>query len=233
MIRVKPLNGLTKTVLVMLCIYMFFMACLVMTSIFELIEFAQYESGYYLESLLLSQSITGLIALIFLLVYLITAIFFLKWVYRASKNMHLLGRERWEHSAGAAVWWYFVPIATLFKPYQAMREIWSKAHKKKWGGETKLLSGWWTLWIISIILGQTISRQPTETIQQCQLNSITSMFSYLLNIALGFAAIALLSNIAQAYETNYGKADRNEADILQEPSKPTEVQANLQGAEDK
>ncbi len=28
--------------------------------------------------------------------------------------------------------------------YQAMREIWSHAHKKKWGGETKLLPGWWT-----------------------------------------------------------------------------------------
>lgn len=145
--------------------------------------------------------------------------------------MHTLGGDRWEFSAGAAVWWYFVPIASLFKPYHAMREIWSKAHKKKWGGETKLLPGWWTLWIISIILGQVVSRQPTETIQQCELNSIGSIISYLLNIALGFAAIALLSNIAQAYETNYCKAESTEADILQEPAEPTDVQANLQGSE--
>lgn len=233
---VKPLSGLTKTVNVMLCIYMFVMACLVMTSIFELIEYAPYESTYQLEDLLLSQYITGLTALLFLLVYLITGIFFLKWVYRTSKNMHMLGGDRWEHSAGSAVWWYFVPVASLFKPYQAMREIWSKAHKKKWGGETKLLPGWWTLWLISIILGQTVSRLPTATIRECQVNSSLTIVANLLNIALGFAALALISNIGRAYEEHYCKEQSDDAktpEILQEPPRPSDVQANLQGLEEK
>lgn len=220
---IKPLGGLTKTVVVMICIYMFLMACLVLLSIFELVEFAQYESDYRLDSLLLSQRISGQIALIFLPLFLITAIFFMKWIYRVSKNLHTLSAGGWDFSAGGAVGWFFVPIASLFKPYHAMREIWSKAHQKKWGGETKLLPGWWTLWLISIILGQTVSRQDTEIIQQYQLNSSISMLTYLLNIALGFTAIALLSNISRAYEENYCGAP------VAETEQPTDIQKNLQG----
>lgn len=76
-----------------------------------------------------------------------------RWIYRVSANAHALSSEM-EISPGWAVGWYFVPIANLFKPYQAMKEVWYASH---WGGEGEgagLLPWWWGLWLVSSFLGR-------------------------------------------------------------------------------
>ena len=233
MIGVKPLCGLARTVLVMLCVYIFVLACNTLTGLYELIEFANYKADFVPARFLISQIVSGWVALVFLLVYLLTAIFFLKWIYRANKNLQLLGDGRMEFSATAAVVWYFVPIANLFKPYQAMRDIWKKAHQA-WHADSRLLPGWWTLWIISILIGQIVARQHSVTIGEYRLAAITTIVSHLLNMALGFSAIALISNITRAYEKNYCGAEGAEPDILDAlkiNTRPSDIVENLPGSE--
>ncbi|MDF7826815.1 DUF4328 domain-containing protein [Pontiellaceae bacterium B12227] len=235
MSEIKPLSGLTKSVIIMLCIYMFVLACNLLTNIYELIEYAGYDAEAVPEEFLISQVLSGLVAIAFLVVYLITAVFFLKWVYRANKNLQILGDGRMEFSASAAVVWYFVPIACLFKPYQAMRDIWKKAHKT-WNADSRLLPGWWALWIVAMIFGQIIARQNSVTIGDYRLTAITTLVSHLINIALGFTAIALISNISRAYEVNYCGAEGAETDLLEAlkvTSRPSDVLENLHGANNK
>lgn len=203
--ELKPVGSLAKAAIVMLCIFIFIMAFHLLTSVYEVIELSFYDAEAYLDELLISQGLTALIGLGMLLVYIITAVFFLKWTYRTSKNLHMLAGGAWNCSAGGAVGWYFVPIATLFKPYQAMREIWTKAHKAR-TPNTKLLPGWWTLWIISTIFGQILLRQTGEVVSDYQMIAVTQIISDLIDIALGFTAIALVSNITHAYEANYEQA---------------------------
>ncbi|MDF7797856.1 DUF4328 domain-containing protein [Pontiellaceae bacterium B1224] len=232
--KVKPLGGLTKIVVVMICIQMFVLACNILTNIFQLVEYAAYDANYYLDELLVSEALGALVGVVFIVVYIVTAIFFLKWIYRANKNLSILS-GRMEFSPGSSIGWYFVPIVNLFKPYQAMREIWRKAHKTGFAN-TRLLPGWWTLWIISLIFGQIVFRQRSEIVSEYQLASVTMIISDFVDIALGFTAIALISNIGRAYEENYCKVDSDEAEpptILQEPRRPSDVQINLQGSEEK
>lgn len=229
--EMKPVGGLAHKTIVMLFIYIFSMACHMMTSIYEVIELSLHDPDAYLDGLLLSQTLTARVGLGFLVIYIITAIFFLKWTYRISKNLHTLSGGTWQHSAGSAVGWHFVPIACLFKPYQAMREIWTKAHKA-WTPNTKLLPGWWTLWLISTFLGQILWRQEGEVIRDFQLIAITQIISDIIDIALGLTAIALVSNIARAYEENFCGAAGAEEDMLEMLSETTDdtssYQKNLQ-----
>lgn len=209
--ELKPVGGLAKATVVMLCIYLFTMACHGLTSIYEVIELAFLDGDAYLEELLISQALTALIGVAVLFVYLVTAIVFLKWAYRVSANLHVKAGGKWDHSPSATIGWYFVPIAALFKPYQVMREIWSKAHQKKWGGETRLLGGWWALWIVSSIFGQIIWRINGETVQEFQGIAAVQIISDLIDIALGFTAIALVSNITRGYEQHFEHAAEDES----------------------
>ncbi|MDZ4276264.1 MAG: DUF4328 domain-containing protein [Erythrobacter sp.] len=83
------------------------------------------------------------------------------WIHRAHANLHEAGIPGLEFSPGWAVGWYFIPIAFLFKPFQAMRELWNASHQT--GNSLSApapgnLSLWWGLWIISNILANISTR---------------------------------------------------------------------------
>lgn len=82
---------------------------------------------------------------------LATAVVVSRWIYRANSNARALGARGMAFTPGGAVGWYFVPIANLWKPYQAMREIW-KASAGPLGWQRRpvsaLLPCWWLLAIV-------------------------------------------------------------------------------------
>ena len=76
------------------------------------------------------------------------------WIYRISANAHAISGEM-TISPGWAVGWYFIPIANLFKPFQAMKEAWLASHfRGNWHGEPApaLLGWWWGLWLVTNVL---------------------------------------------------------------------------------
>jgi len=67
----------------------------------------------------------------------------------------------YQSGASWAVGWYFVPIANLFKPFGAMRELWTASHAEvdKFGGEAPSeVKWWWGAWISGNILSSVSSR---------------------------------------------------------------------------
>ena len=82
---------------------------------------------------------------------LATAVVVSRWIYRANSNARALGASEMAFSPGAAVGWYFVPIANLWKPYQGMREIWrASVSPARWKRQpvSALLPAWWLLAIV-------------------------------------------------------------------------------------
>lgn len=73
----------------------------------------------------LRQSILGIVHFI---IYLVTAVLFLRWTYLANWNARILGAPDLKPSPGWAVGWYFVPIANLWKPFQALRQTFKASH---------------------------------------------------------------------------------------------------------
>lgn len=80
-----------------------------------------------------------------------TAVVVSRWIYRANSNARALGASGMAFTPGGAVGWYFVPIANLWKPYQAMREIWqASASPPGWRRQQvpALVPCWWLLGIL-------------------------------------------------------------------------------------
>ena len=87
---------------------------------------------------------------------LISAVLVSKWTYRANHNARALGASSLVFSPRASVGWYFVPIANLWKPYQAMREIWqASVSPSSWKRQQipLLLPWWWGLWVLGFNVG--------------------------------------------------------------------------------
>jgi len=133
----------------------------------------------------------GAVGVVMIVVYIGTVVAFSMWVYRVNSNLHALGCQGLRFTPGWAVGWYFVPIANLWKPYQAMNEIWRASKSPaNWEAETtsSLLGWWWFWWIVSSVVGNVSMRL---TFQAESLDAMISVGP--LNIAA--SALDLVSAI--------------------------------------
>ncbi len=137
-----------------------------------------------------------------ILVYLMTAIVFMRWTYLASRNARSLVDEKLEYSPGWAVGWFFVPIANLWKPYQVMIELFKASHPdyiENWSEapSTPEISRWWTVWIFAFVIGRVSSRMSmrAETTEQLLGSSQVLLVCDVISVALGIAAIMLVSKL--------------------------------------
>lgn len=83
------------------------------------------------------------------------------WIHRAHANLHEAGVEGLQFTPGWAVGWYFVPIAFLFKPFQAMRELWAESHQSPDSFSAPPpgpLALWWGFWIGGNLLANVSMR---------------------------------------------------------------------------
>ncbi len=91
----------------------------------------------------------GLVSVCQMLVFIIGGVLTLRWIHRMCHNA-LVKASTMQFTPGWSIGWYFIPIANLWKPFQAMGEIWDKSQQqagtsgREPGG---LLGLWWTLWL--------------------------------------------------------------------------------------
>ena len=102
------------------------------------------------------------------------------WIHQASKNLVALGVHYQRFSPGWAVGWWFVPVMSLFRPYQVMKEIWRGSYPDIGIGDqaawrnvpvSSLLGWWWAAlllhgWVLNVgiklfIRGETVSQVIT------------------------------------------------------------------------
>ena len=145
----------------------------------------------------LNDTRVGLSALAFVFVFFITAFMILRWIYLTSQNSHLISSDTMEDSPGWAVGWYFVPIANLWKPYQAMKEIWRVNVSDT---TPSIFPWWWLFWILTSYLGN-LSAQAS-LFWDSENNLIQSNMFYLLsditNIPLCLIFITIMNQIYQS-----------------------------------
>ncbi len=152
----------------------------------------------------------ALIGLLYLLVYLATVIVFGRWIFRANRNAWALAGDL-DFRPGWAVGWYFVPVANLWKPYQAMKETF-KASNPEFGADWRqapppaFLGLWWTLWLVAGFLGQAVFRTSlsAETVDEILTASWLTFASDTLDIGLGVVAIILVATMQEWQERKAG-----------------------------
>ena len=137
-----------------------------------------------------------------LALFIVTAIVFLSWVHRANRNARALGAEGRQFTPGWAVGWYFVPVMFLWKPFQAMREIWqASAQPGNWRNvqTPPLLGWWWALYLSSQILSNVAYRlsEKIDGVDDALWASSVTTLSNICGGALDVLAFLLVSKIAR------------------------------------
>lgn len=134
-------------------------------------------------------------------------ILFCMTVNRFNKNARALGSKGMEYSPGWTVGWFFIPIANLFKPYQAIRETYQASDPRTGDYDWRQsqiqapLGWWWTAWIVSNIVDNIETRLAWRQITvPVEVSLGVSALSLVLTIAAGVLAICVVRAILARQE---------------------------------
>ena len=139
-------------------------------------------------------------------VFAATALAVLMWIYRASRNLVAMGVQL-RYSSGWAVRSWFIPIISLFRPYQVMKEIWKRSHPNRPDPDALLVNVWWALWLGSFVvayLPRFALDDTAETLIMIDWLHI-AMVSPLL-LASGGLLFRVITTITRNQEAQYAQA---------------------------
>jgi hypothetical protein len=132
--------------------------------------------------------VLGGIILVYLLTYVIGAFLVLCWYLRSIRNARTLHRGI-ETSPAWVVWYFIIPVLSLFRPYSMTSELWrSSDTPENWKGarDPALLRWWWGAVIAASLDGVVANgfSQAAETVAVLQVGTV------LLAICYGLQAVA-------------------------------------------
>ena len=142
-----------------------------------------------------------IIGIIYFIVYIISAVTFIQWFRRAYYNLNVRTKCRFSEGWAAGSW--FVPIISLYRPYQIMKEMWLETAKiiksksnETFDNSTTILGFWWTLWIISNYIGNYVLKSSfkAETIEDLINSTVADMIMSLLGIPLAIVTVKIIKS---------------------------------------
>ena len=142
---------------------------------------------------------------------LVTIAVFAAWIYRANDTARRLGAQGMRFTPGWAVGWHFIPIASFWKPYQAMREIWSASQSPDYWQEKAtpaILPWWWVLFLTNGVIGNVSARLAfsAATVPEIKTSTIVSIIAELVAIPAALVAMLVVRRI-QGFQSSHA-ADR-------------------------
>jgi len=144
-----------------------------------------------------------IIAIFYMLFLIISGVTFIQWFRRAYFNLHQKVPYL-SHTEGWAAGSWFVPIICLYRPYQIMNELYqetkelliAKGLRVNADFKTNLLWLWWTLWILTSIIGQIVFRLSLKAESIVELTDFTviSMVDNIIRIPLTLITIKVIKD---------------------------------------
>lgn len=121
----RSVQGLATAILVVMALYVIVEACNVVNLVVAISVMKGSAAGDVVpkDELAAITMRTGAIALLTVLFMLAAGVLFCFFMPRANRNASAFG-SLMTISPGWTVGWWFIPVASLWMPYQAMREIW-------------------------------------------------------------------------------------------------------------
>jgi len=165
----------------------------------------------------------GLLGLVTSVVAIGTYVFFLLWMHQAAKNVRAFGQVGLEYTPGWCVGWWFIPVASLWKPFTAMREIWKASDPDTVGPGAAshwmaapvpaTMGVWWGIYILNGFVGAGIALSSLDlsgAAKGVTVGPATFISHALLGIA-GALLIMIMRQLAARQETAWQRlsnADR-------------------------
>ena len=147
-----------------------------------------------------------LLAVLEILIYAATVIFFCVWLYRAADNLVAFNPwNRSEYSPGWAVGSFFVPFVNLVVPYRAVREVWQKSGtpddlRLAEPGPPARFPLWWMFWLLASFAGRISMRVSFNENVPLRTATMVSLGARPLFIAASIFAYLVVDAIDQKQE---------------------------------
>jgi hypothetical protein len=153
--------------------------------------------------------IVFLLAVLELIIYLVTVIFFCVWLYRTYDNLRAFGPwRRLDYSPGWAVGSFFVPFVNLVVPYRAVKEVWQKSGPPDEGllaepGPPATFPVWWMFWLLASFASNISMRVSfNENVSESTATMISLIASALSIVAAVFAYLVVVAIDKRQEETS-------------------------------
>ena len=146
-------------------------------------------------------------------IVIVSGFLILRWIHRSNYNARQLGAKEMKFTPGWSIGYYFIPILAFWKPYQAMKEIWKASHNPHdWQSEkaSSILGLWWTLWIVTNMLGDRVFLKfisAEELSELMNVNFISQIFE-VLSILLAIVMLSIINKIYTAQLSVYENANK-------------------------
>ena len=140
------------------------------------------------------------------------------FMYRANANLRAVGAKGLKTTPGWAAGWWFVPIANLFKPYQAMKEIYQCSHapaSTEWRRVRTpgTLAVWWAVWLSSLFLSNLESRLALRGVDLGDASLLLNWSSAFATLFAGLGLLSLTGTIARV-QSGYPRWQAEQAQML-------------------
>lgn len=143
-----------------------------------------------------------IIAITYVVAMLVSAIWFIMWFRRAYYNLGVLVHDL-NYPEGWAAGSWFVPFINLIRPYQIMKEIYTRSkeilfrngHPEETLSQRYLIL-WWTLWVITSIADRFIAKfaQNAESLDELINATILSLVLNIVSVPLCFVTVKVISD---------------------------------------
>ncbi len=178
----------------------------IISSMLEYQLLSDFENGVYTSQELAvaageaSDARQGIVGIIQVLIFVVSGILILKWIHRANYNARQLGATDMAFTPRWSIGWYFIPIANLWKPYQAMKEIWkASSDPLNWKTQSvsSMLPWWWFFWIVSNMFANASFRlaMRAEEINELIAANVVTQLSDVTGIPLSLIVIGIINKV--------------------------------------
>jgi hypothetical protein len=210
--RVKPLAGLTRPLRTLLIANIAVSVAAIFSDVYSYAEYSTLpRTAVYSELFLASDTVSLLVGLPQFALLVAVGVVFLMWLFRTSRNLRTLAGMAMRFTPGWTVGWFFVPIANLFKPYQAVKEIWLVSHRhaqipllgqKGSDGPHALVAWWWALYLLSAMADNAAFRMSmaASDVAGYLSSTVATAVSDVAAVIVLTCTLLLVTRIAAAYE---------------------------------
>jgi len=156
---------------------------------------------------------SGISLILYLIIYIVCVVVFLMWLYRARHNLPALGVANARWSPGWSIAWWFIPIMSLFRPYQVVKETWQAsdpATMPGWRRDTPpaIFGWWWGLFLANSIGGNITDRYAksvggTPSFDASVVLAFVDVAALIAGIGAAWAAMHIISDIALRQTQRY------------------------------
>jgi Domain of unknown function (DUF4328) len=146
-----------------------------------------------------------------LVVFAVTAGFFIAWLHRAHSNLFALGAQHPRYSRATAIWSWFVPILNLWRPKQVINDVWratdpdapiDQGDSWRQRDPPVLYAVWWLVWVALNFAYNADLRiyLRAETLEDFQFSSLFTTASDALSVLGALLALAVVRRTTTRHE---------------------------------